>query len=152
VAFSSVQKLDAGRVVAVGHAATEPSALILADIASGAFEVLRRPSSASVTADCISRAEPISFASAGGRTAHALFYAPRNDGFRASSAEKPPLIVQAHGGPTASASPAFQPIGPVLDQPRLRPGGRGLRRLLRLRPPPTASCSTASGAWSMWRT
>jgi dipeptidyl aminopeptidase/acylaminoacyl peptidase len=107
VAFSSLQTLDAGRIAAIGHAAAEPSALILVDIASGAFEVLRRPSSASVPAGCISRAEPISFASAGGRTAHALFYAPRNDGFRASAAEKPPLIVQAHGGPTSAASPAF---------------------------------------------
>ena len=107
VAFSSIQHLDGGRIAAVGLAAAETSALIAVDIATGAFEILRRPSPASVPAACISRAEPISFASAAGRTAHALFYAPQNDGFRASSAEKPPLIVQAHGGPTAAASPSF---------------------------------------------
>ena len=44
---------------------------------------------------------------AGGRTAHALYYPPTNAGFAAPVGEQPPLIVQAHGGPTAGASPAF---------------------------------------------
>jgi len=39
----------------------------------------------------------------GSETAHALFYAPANPGFMAPDAEKPPLIVLAHGGPTAAA-------------------------------------------------
>jgi dipeptidyl aminopeptidase/acylaminoacyl peptidase len=107
VAFSSVQKLDAGRIVAVAQAAAQTSALIVVDVASGAHEVVRRPSPASLPAALISRAEPISFPSAGGRTAHALYYPPTNPDFRASSAEAPPLIVQAHGGPTAQASAAF---------------------------------------------
>ncbi len=69
--------------------------------------MVRRPSPASVPAGCISRAEAISFPSAGGRTAHALFYPPTNGDFAAPAGETPPLIVQAHGGPTGSASGAF---------------------------------------------
>ena len=107
VAFSQVQRLDGDRIAAVGHAAAETSALIVVDVASGAHEVVRRPSPASLPAALISCAEPISFASAGGRTAHALYYPPANPDFSAPAGEKPPLIVQAHGGPTSAASPAF---------------------------------------------
>jgi dipeptidyl aminopeptidase/acylaminoacyl peptidase len=107
VGFYAVQKLDSGRIAAAALSASEPSALIVVDVASGEHEVVRRPSSASLPAELISRAEPISFPSAGGRTAHALYYPPTNPDFRASSTEKPPLIVQAHGGPTAGASASF---------------------------------------------
>jgi dipeptidyl aminopeptidase/acylaminoacyl peptidase len=107
LSFSSVQSLGGGKIAAVGHAATETSALIVVDTASGEFEVVRRPSPAAVPPACISRAEPISFPSAGGRTAHALYYPPTNGDFAAPAGEQPPLIVQAHGGPTAGASPAF---------------------------------------------
>ncbi len=107
VSFSSIQGLDAGRVAAVGHAASETSALIVVDVATGAHEVVRRPSAAAIPVELVSRAEPISFPSAGGRTAHALFYPPTSPAFRAPPGEKPPLIVQAHGGPTAQASAAF---------------------------------------------
>jgi dipeptidyl aminopeptidase/acylaminoacyl peptidase len=69
--------------------------------------VIRRPSPVSLPAADISPAEPISFPSAGGRMAHALFYPPANAAFHAPAGERPPLIVQAHGGPTASASGAF---------------------------------------------
>ena len=42
-----------------------------------------------------------------GRTAHALYYPPRNDGFEAPDGERPPLIVMSHGGPTAQTEPAL---------------------------------------------
>jgi dipeptidyl aminopeptidase/acylaminoacyl peptidase len=104
---TSIQRLGEGRIAGIAHSATETSALVSIDIATGACEVLRRPSPAALAEPCVSRAEPISFPSAGGRTAHALFYPPRNDGFAAPAGETPPLIVQAHGGPTAGASGAF---------------------------------------------
>jgi dipeptidyl aminopeptidase/acylaminoacyl peptidase len=107
LALSSIQRLDEQRIAALAYAADEGAAVVLVDVASGAFEVVRRPSPASVPAAAISHAEAISFPSANGRTAHALFYAPTNPAFRAPAGETPPLIVQAHGGPTAAASGAF---------------------------------------------
>ncbi|HEY1753144.1 MAG TPA: prolyl oligopeptidase family serine peptidase [Caulobacteraceae bacterium] len=104
---SGIQRLDATRIAAIAHSATETSALVIVDVATGACEVVRRPSPASLAEPLVSRAEPISFPSAGGRTAHALFYPPQNPGFAAPAGEAPPLIVQAHGGPTAGASGAF---------------------------------------------
>ena len=50
---------------------------------------------------------PISFASADGRVAHAIYYAPTNPDVVAPIGERPPLLVLSHGGPTSSASAAM---------------------------------------------
>jgi dipeptidyl aminopeptidase/acylaminoacyl peptidase len=107
LALTSIQRLDDGHIAAIAYSAAESSALVVVDVASGTFETLRRPSPASVPAVCIAPVEAISFPSAGGRTAHALFYPPTNADFTSPPGERPPLIVQAHGGPTAEASGAF---------------------------------------------
>jgi dipeptidyl aminopeptidase/acylaminoacyl peptidase len=105
--IGSIRALDETRIAAIGYSATQTAALVVIDIATGACEVVRRPSPASLPAADIALAEPISFPSAGGRIAHALFYPPANAAFHGPASEGPPLIVQAHGGPTGSASSAF---------------------------------------------
>jgi dipeptidyl aminopeptidase/acylaminoacyl peptidase len=102
--IASVQRLDARRIAAIVGSATEMTALAVVDLETGAHEVVRRPSPTSLPAAMISHAEPISFPSAHGRIAHALYYAPTNPDFHAPDGERPPLIVQAHGGPTGAAS------------------------------------------------
>jgi dipeptidyl aminopeptidase/acylaminoacyl peptidase len=52
--------------------------------------------------------ESISFPTAGGQTAHALFYRPANPDVIAPGDERPPLLVMIHGGPTAAARPMLQ--------------------------------------------
>jgi len=105
--FGQIRRLDRTRVAALAWSATETPALIEIDVARGSHRVVRRPTEAGLDPGCIATPEAISFPSAGGRSAHALFYAPKNDAFAAPADEKPPLIVQAHGGPTASASGTF---------------------------------------------
>ena len=61
----------------------------------------------------------------------------------APSGERPPLIVESHGGPTSHDQAAAQPGDPVLDQPRLRRGRRQLRRQQRLRPAVPRAAATA---------
>ena len=51
----------------------------------------------------------IEFESADGRVAHAFWYPPCNPGYEAPPGELPPIIVQGHGGPTAHATPMFDP-------------------------------------------
>jgi dipeptidyl aminopeptidase/acylaminoacyl peptidase len=106
-ALSSIQALDETRIAAIGQSPEETSVLVIVDVVTQAFEVVRRPSPVSLPAADIAIPEPISFASANGRTAHALFYPPTNSAFHAPAGETPPLIVQAHGGPTGAASSAF---------------------------------------------
>ncbi len=107
LAFRSLQKLDATHVAMLAGSASETGALIVVDVETGGFELVRRPSPAALDERYVSRAEPISFPSANGRTAHALYYAPVNGDFAAPAGERPPLIVQAHGGPTGGATAAF---------------------------------------------
>jgi dipeptidyl aminopeptidase/acylaminoacyl peptidase len=107
LAFTSLKRLDATHVAMIAHSGTEGSAVIVVDISAGDFELVRRPSPARIGPGHVSRAEAISFESAGGRIAHALFYPPQNADLSGPDDEKPPLIVQAHGGPTGAASAAF---------------------------------------------
>ena len=51
------------------------------------------------------RPEPISFPTAEGAVAHALFYPPTNPEFDGPEGERPPLLVLIHGGPTSAARP-----------------------------------------------
>ena len=107
LAVTSIQRLDEGRIAALAYSGDEGAALITVDVSTGEHQIVRRPSPTSIPAAAISHAEAISFPSANGRTAHALFYAPTNGDYAAPPGETPPLIVQAHGGPTAGASGAF---------------------------------------------
>ncbi|CAN5700989.1 S9 family peptidase [soil metagenome] len=50
-----------------------------------------------------SRPRHVSFASAKGRTAHALHYPPVNPEVAGPEGERPPLVVMIHGGPTSAA-------------------------------------------------
>jgi dipeptidyl aminopeptidase/acylaminoacyl peptidase len=102
-----VQALDATRFVAIAHSETAPSAVVVIDVARKTHEVLRHASTLDLAPGDIARPEPIAFATAGGRTAYGLFYAPVNASIEAPPNERPPLIVQAHGGPTSAASGAF---------------------------------------------
>ncbi|HEU5150801.1 MAG TPA: prolyl oligopeptidase family serine peptidase [Iamia sp.] len=58
-----------------------------------------------LTADDVSAPEPITFPSAGGRTAHGLLYRPASATSVGPDDERPPLVVMIHGGPTAAARP-----------------------------------------------
>lgn len=49
----------------------------------------------------------LDFPTRDGATAHGFFYAPVAGAALADAAGRPPLIVTAHGGPTAAANPAF---------------------------------------------
>lgn len=57
----------------------------------------------------LARPQPLSFPAGAGETAHAFFYPPRNAGSQASAAERPPLVVFLHGGPTSACYPVFDP-------------------------------------------
>lgn len=57
-----------------------------------------------VAPESISTPQAVEFPSADGRTAHALVYEPANPDFAGPAAERPPLLVDVHGGPTASAA------------------------------------------------
>ncbi len=104
----SALKVVAGRTITLlAGSADVGGAVIKIDLESDETTLVRRPSSEALPKDQVSRASAVTFPGAGGRPVHALFYTPTNTGFVAPTGEKPPLIVQVHGGPTGQASPAF---------------------------------------------
>ncbi len=103
----SVRRLDERRVAILAASAFEPYGVVVVDIENGESELISLPSPSGLDPAMVSVAEPIEFPTARGRTAHALYYPPANSDCRAPAGEKPPLIVQVHGGPTGQASGAF---------------------------------------------
>jgi dipeptidyl aminopeptidase/acylaminoacyl peptidase len=101
-------KVGAHTVVALAGAPGDPSLVARFDpVTLAPAGVLRRASTITVDPAAIAQPEAIEFPTAGGRTAHAIYYPPTNPEFVAPAGEKPPLIVLSHGGPTANTSTAL---------------------------------------------
>ena len=97
-----------GRLLCTAAGAEASAALVAIDADTGEVETLRRGAEPKLDPSYVSRAEPIACPSAGGRTAHAWYYPPRNPAFRAPEGERPPLLTFIHGGPTGSTDPGFR--------------------------------------------
>jgi dipeptidyl aminopeptidase/acylaminoacyl peptidase len=106
----SVQGTGEGFVMVAGSPTQEPTVVRvrLAADAVGSVEVLRPPRDLGVGTGWWSAPEHVSFPTSGGRTAHALFYPPRNPGCAGPDEERPPLLVFIHGGPTGSVRPVLR--------------------------------------------
>lgn len=87
---------------------TEPPAIVRVDLASGAFQVLRRSREVKIDAAYFSIPQAIEFPTTGGLSAYGYFYPPQNRDYIAPTDEKPPLLVMSHGGPTGSTSTTFR--------------------------------------------
>ena len=91
---------NANHVLYVGASPSHAPAVARCDLVTGATEILRSSSSLKLDGGDISIPEAIEFPTAGGVTAHAFYYPPRNAEYHALPSERPPLIVISHGGPT----------------------------------------------------
>jgi dipeptidyl aminopeptidase/acylaminoacyl peptidase len=94
----------AGRAFFIAGSAREPASVLIFDPDSGRMEVLRRSSDVDIDTGYISAPEQLAFPTKDGKTAYAIYYAPRNCDYAALADMCPPLIVECHGGPTAAAS------------------------------------------------
>jgi len=101
---------DGDGVVFTGASPDSDTAVLRLDPATGQLDVLRQGGSVPLAPDWLSRPRAITFPTAGGAHAHALFYRPRNPEATGPSGERPPLLVRCHGGPTGAATPAFDAV------------------------------------------
>lgn len=92
------------RVAVVASSPTEPPQVVTLDLATRAVDVLRVSEERDIDPSYLSVPEAVEFPTEGG-TAHMYVYLPRNRDAVAPPGERPPLIVHAHGGPTAEAVP-----------------------------------------------
>jgi dipeptidyl aminopeptidase/acylaminoacyl peptidase len=91
----------------LGAAPHMPSSVISLDLSSLKSTVLRKSSDVIVDDDHLSLPRTIEFPTANGLTAHAFYYPPTNKDYDAPEGERPPLIVESHGGPTAATNADF---------------------------------------------
>ena len=104
--YQEIRELKAGPgfVVLLGGAPTIALELARFDFSNGELEVLTRSIETLPDYGYLSVPESISYASTGGRQAHAFFYPPHNQDVQAPGGDKPPVIVISHGGPTGMAT------------------------------------------------
>jgi dipeptidyl aminopeptidase/acylaminoacyl peptidase len=100
-------RADGRHAVFTAASPTEPNSIIEFDLAARRFNVLKRSSDVQLDAGYISIPEAVEYPTANGLTAHAFYYPPANKDFAAPDGERPPLLVEIHGGPTAATSPVF---------------------------------------------
>jgi dipeptidyl aminopeptidase/acylaminoacyl peptidase len=107
--FTAIQQVRVGdgKIVLVAGSPTESWHLACLDLATRERQTLRRSSEVTVDPGYISIPEPIEFPTSDGLTSHAFFYRPANRDFAAPEHERSPLIVESHGGPTASTDATF---------------------------------------------
>ena len=90
------------RLAFIGASPTAGSAVAILHMPTGHLDVL---AGAEVSLDpaWVSVPQPIQFAARDGQTAHGLYYPPTNPEVTGPADARPPLLVQAHPGPTADA-------------------------------------------------
>lgn len=97
-------RADGDAVVAIAAGPHDGPALLRLDARSGRpAGVLARSLPSPLDPATLPAGEPISFPTADGTLARALYFAPANAHCAAPEGELPPLIVQVHGGPTGAA-------------------------------------------------
>jgi dipeptidyl aminopeptidase/acylaminoacyl peptidase len=102
-------KVGPGFAAFIGGSTTRPSAVVRFDLQTGASQTLQSSSTLEVDSGYLSEPEAIEFPTENGLTAHAFYYAPKNQDYGAPEDERPPLLVKSHGGPTAATSATFNP-------------------------------------------
>ena len=98
---------DGECLLVAGGSPKDSPAVMKIDPRSAEVEILQRSTTLVIDPGYISMPRPIEFPTDNGLTAHALFYPPANQDYKAPPGEKPPLIVISHGGPTGATVALF---------------------------------------------
>ncbi|MDO4242557.1 MAG: prolyl oligopeptidase family serine peptidase [Actinomyces sp.] len=96
---------SSGRVVLL--AGSEIGLPSIVEVKGREVVVLRGSGEFTAERDGISFADPLSWPTSDGATAHGFFYPPTSATHAAPAGELPPLVVGAHGGPTEMARPGY---------------------------------------------
>ncbi len=93
------------RLYFIGGSPDRLATITSMDLAGAPGEPIATAGRLDVDPAFFSMPESIDYPTRDGAVAYAFFYPPRNPDAQASSAERPPLLVMSHGGPTAATHP-----------------------------------------------
>lgn len=97
----------AGRAVMRAGSPTDATSIVQFDVEQRTFAKLRSSSNVQVDRAYFSVPRAVEFPTAEGLTAHGFYYPPTNPDYNAPAGERPPLLVESHGGPTSAATTAM---------------------------------------------
>jgi len=103
--FEPAVSVSGQRLAFVAGGPTTPTQVVSLDFSTRAVEVLRESDVVDFDPEYLSVPEPIEFPTTDGQTAFAHYYPPTNPVAVAPDGERPPLLVNVHGGPTSEADP-----------------------------------------------
>jgi dipeptidyl aminopeptidase/acylaminoacyl peptidase len=98
-----------GRAVMLAGSPTQGASIVEFNFSSGRFETVKRPSDMEIDPAYVSPAQLMQFPTENGETAYAYFYPPKNPDCTGLGAERPPLLVMSHGGPTSASGASLNP-------------------------------------------
>ncbi|MBE9541492.1 MAG: S9 family peptidase, partial [Proteobacteria bacterium] len=104
---SNIKTDGEDRVFFIGANNKKTAAIYSLDIDSKNLDVLKRSSSIEMKGGDISLPEFITYSTKDEKQSHGFLYMPKNSRYVAPEDDKPPLLVLAHGGPTASTRGSF---------------------------------------------
>lgn len=109
MSFTKIEAVvvEGSQVALIASSPQQPSSIVLYDLDLQKIEIIKSCRPALENCDYVSIPQAIEFPTTQGRTAHAFYYPPANPFFTTLPGEKPPLLVQSHGGPTANFAPGF---------------------------------------------
>ncbi len=103
---STLRRAGDGAVAIIGRAKLNSTIVSISN--DGAMKILYAPKMTEIAAEFISVAEQIEFPTENGGTGYAWFYRPVNALNKGPEGQKPPLVVMAHGGPSAMSFSSFR--------------------------------------------
>ncbi|KAI0124179.1 Alpha/Beta hydrolase protein [Xylariales sp. AK1849] len=111
VTFDGVERLSDNSFLVISGSSTSPEALYKIDIKGDTSQpfLVRMSTDQQFSASLFSVPEHIQFPAKRGvkRDIYGFFWPPHNARFKAPEGDKPPLILQSHGGPTAHTPPGL---------------------------------------------
>jgi len=106
--YSDIRTDGQDQVFLIAASASIASEIVVLDVRDGSSRVIKSSTTLSFDDNDLSAPEPIEYPTGNGRTAHALYYPPRNRQYTGLAGEKPPLVVMSHGGPTSAATSSLR--------------------------------------------
>ncbi|MGA9159807.1 MAG: prolyl oligopeptidase family serine peptidase [Actinomycetota bacterium] len=103
--FEPALSVSGQRLASIAGGPTMPTQVVTLDFSTRAVEVLRESDVVDFDPAFVSVPEPLEFPTTDGQTAYAYYYPPTNPAVVAPDGERPPLLVNVHGGPTSEADP-----------------------------------------------
>lgn len=111
VLFDGVERLSDDSFLLIANSPVTPDVVCEVKLTGGdaEYKVIRTSTNVEFPPSLFSKPEAIKFSAKNGpgRDVCGFFWPPHNPNFQAPRGEKPPLIIQSHGGPTGLTPPAL---------------------------------------------